>query len=63
MQDGEAFRAHAETAELLRNPEPQPAKLPGLGPQRLVERVLAIDERVQRGAVALFRQDAGDAFP
>jgi hypothetical protein len=63
MQDGETLGAHAETPELLWNPEPKPTKLPGLGPKRLIERILAVDERVQLRAVALLRQNGGDAFP
>lgn len=63
MQDGEPLGTHAETPELFWNPQSQPTKLPGLRPQRLIERVLAVDERVQLGAAALLRQNAGDAFP
>src|SRR3954469_23813912 len=62
MQDGETLGAHAETPVLLWNPEAQPSKLPGLGPKRLIERVVAVDERVQLDAAALLRQNAGDAF-
>jgi hypothetical protein len=63
MQNGEALGAHAETPESLWNPDAQPAKLSGLGPKQLIERVLAFDERVQLCAAALLRQNAGDAFP
>jgi hypothetical protein len=44
MQDGETLGAHAETPELLWNPQSKPAKLASLSPKRLIERVLAVDE-------------------
>ena len=62
MQDGETLGTHAKTPELLRNPESQPAKLRSLSPKHLIERGLAIDERVQLRTAALLRQHAGDAF-
>src|SRR4051812_42466295 len=63
MQDGETLGAHAETRELLWNLQSKPAKLAGLGPKRLIERVLAVDERMHLGAAASLRQNAGDALP